>query len=134
MIISFIYFWGINKLESDSSSKKRIEFCLVITPLLSPSHTKGSWWQMKKAFMGIIVHQRETLVSYCSEAVWYNFIPRNLAIKDKVCSTFCTGHYSTSFHMKTKNGYFCYYLYDFCFYDINLHWSSTFSFLGGMVS
>lgn len=103
------------------------------SPVISFPH-KGKLMANEKSFYGDHSASKRDisiLLQWSCVVQFRSFIPRNLAIKDKVCSTFYTGHYSTSFHMKTKNGYFCYYLYDFCFYDINLHWSSTFSFFGG---
>lgn len=108
LIIGFIYFWGVNGLEGDSRRKKgRI---LVWGQFWSPSTQRGVPDRWGKAFMGIIVYHRDfSILLQWSCIIQFSFffcfflIPRNLAIKNKECSTFYADYYSTLFHMKIIN-------------------------------
>lgn len=96
-------------------------------------HTKGTCWQMKKAFMYHSVSWRDISISLqWSCAIPFSFlIPRNLAIKDKICSIFYTGYYYWLLHENYNNVYFCQCLYDFRSYDTNFHSPFWHDFLGG---
>lgn len=103
LIIGFIYFWGINELESDSNSKKGRNLFGDHSPATSFPH-KGKLLANEKSFYGYhSASQRDISIPLQRSCVVQlgSFIPKNLAIKDKVCSTFYTGYCSTSFHMKT---------------------------------
>lgn len=111
---------------------KRVEFYLGIPPLLPPSHTKRSCWQMKKSFYGYHSASERDISVYRSEAVWYNLdllFQEIQQFKERQGMQYFL-YWLLQYFIPSENCksvYFCYHLQDFSFYDTNFHWSLAFS-------